>query len=110
MFPGNSISKEFACGRTKATAIIKACSNDSKEQLIQRMKQGPFILGTDGSQQGGVKYFPIVVRSLNNDGNRIQNELLSLPSCSESATGEAIFLSLTMSLKIMTLHGRIACH
>lgn len=33
MFPGNSVSKEFACGRTKATAIIKACSNDLKEQV-----------------------------------------------------------------------------
>lgn len=61
MFPGNSVAKDFACGRTKATAIIKACSNDLKDQLILQMKKGPFILGTDEmvARREGSSTFPL---------------------------------------------------
>ena len=68
MFPGSAIAKEYASGRTKTTEIIKTCSRESAIDLAKRMKEGPFIVGTDGSQEGGEKYFPIVVRALD-DGS-----------------------------------------
>ncbi|KAL8620937.1 hypothetical protein ACOMHN_044084 [Nucella lapillus] len=54
------------------------------------MKNGPFIIGTDGSQEGTEKFYPIVVRTLTPAGT-ITTELLANPTCDESATGENIF-------------------
>ena len=58
--------------------------------LVQRMKNGPFSLSTDGSNDQNAKQFPLVVRSLSEDG-KVTSELLSVPVVTGSATGEVIF-------------------
>lgn len=102
MFPKDETAKQYSSGRTKTTAIIKACAFDNKTDLAEAMKTGPFVIGTDGSQEGGDKLFPIVVRVLGRD-NTIRTELLSTPSCEESATGEHIFRLLDDELKELVI-------
>ncbi|KAL8616083.1 hypothetical protein ACOMHN_064633 [Nucella lapillus] len=54
------------------------------------MKSGPFVIGTDGSQEGGEKNYPIVVRFCDSNGY-IQSKLLANPTSTDSSTGENIF-------------------
>ncbi|KAL8591505.1 hypothetical protein ACOMHN_000520 [Nucella lapillus] len=54
------------------------------------MKSGPFVIGTDGSQEGGEKNYPIVVRLCDSNGY-IQSKLLANPTSTDSSTGENIF-------------------
>ena len=58
-----------------------------------------FILGTDGSQEGEEKYFPIFVRSLDIATGCVKTSLLAR---SESAAGENIFQLLKDELKSCT--------
>ena len=62
MFPHDPVAKKYSCGRTKTTAVMKACANDQMDATAADMKSGPFILGTDGSQEGEEKYFLFVAR------------------------------------------------
>ena len=99
MFPHDPVAKKYSCGRTKTTAVMKACANDRMDATAADMKSGPFILGTDGSQEGEEKYFPIVIRSLDIAAGCVRTSLLANPTCSESATGENIFQLLEDELK-----------
>ena len=59
MSPGNpefSIAKQYACGRTKVTAIVKKCAGDHATNLANAMRNGPFVLVTDRSWEGGEKF------------------------------------------------------
>ena len=47
------------------------------------MKKGPFVIGTDGSNDDGTKYYPIVVKCLG-DESEGQSKLLAIPTCPES--------------------------
>ena len=86
-----------------ATAITKACAHDRMDATATDKKSVPaFILGTDGSQEGEEKYFPIVVRSLNIATGCVKTSLLANPTCNESATGENIFQLLEAELKSCT--------
>lgn len=98
MFPGNPIAKKYASGRTKTTAVIQACATETSRTIANKMKEGPFVLGTDASQEGDKKFFPLVVRSIDEQG-QIHTELLSNPSLDDSATGENIFKLLDSQLK-----------
>lgn len=61
------------------------------------MKHGLFIIGTDGSQEGDKKYFPMVIRVL--DSCNIQLKLLANPTRSEQlATQEEIYKALDTAL------------
>lgn len=62
MFPDSKIAKDYSCGRTKTGFVVKTLADDAVTQASKHMKGGPFILGTDGSQEGGDKLFPIVIR------------------------------------------------
>ena len=66
------------------------------------MRSGPFVLGTDGSQEGGEKYFPIVV-AVERDLKH-HTKLLSIPTCEGLATGEAIFGLLQEKLKVYDIN------
>ena len=90
MFPGNRVAQVYACGRTKTTAIMKCCAREEVDSAASAMRNGSFIIGTDGSQEGGDKFFPVVVRFINDNGD-IATKLIANPTCSESATGENIF-------------------
>ena len=97
MFPGNPVAKDYKCGRTKTAQIIQAISAEKLNDLAVDMQTGPFVFGTDGSQEGGEKYFPIVVSVLR--CNKKCTELLSIPTCTEAATGENIYNVINSELK-----------
>ena len=67
MFPDSNIAKKYASGRTKTTQIVVSRGKDQQDELVDRMKSGPFVIGTDGSQEGGEKYFPITVKTLESE-------------------------------------------
>ncbi|KAL8619095.1 hypothetical protein ACOMHN_019367 [Nucella lapillus] len=68
MFPNCKTAQEFKCARTKATAITKCLAKLDVEDSANQMKSGPFVIGTDGSQEGGEKHYPIVVRFCDSNG------------------------------------------
>lgn len=100
MFPDSDISKKYGSGRTKTTAISKCMAKDLAESLALKMKHQPFSIATDGSNDGGEdQIYPIVVRYYNADCGKIMTELLNIPACKSSSTGENIFKLLDNELK-----------
>ena len=85
----SKIISKYQCGRSKTTAIINKLARDTKDILIKQMKTGPFSLSTDGSNDDKSKQFPLVVRTIGEDG-KVTSQLLSIPVVHGSATGEAI--------------------
>ena len=102
MFPDSRIAKDYGCARSKTTDIVRVCGSEVGSQLAMDMRSGPFVLGTDGSQEGGEKYFPIVV-TVERDLKH-HTELLSISTCEGSATGEAIFGLLQEELKVYDIN------
>ena len=90
MFPDSEIAKSYASGRTKTTQIITTCGSEVSAELAADMR--------NGSPEGGEKYFPIVV-TVERD-NKHRTELLSIPTCDGSATGENIYNLLDNELKV----------
>ncbi|GFO34358.1 Zinc finger bed domain-containing protein 5 [Plakobranchus ocellatus] len=91
MFPDSKITQGFQCGRTKTTAVPGELSADQQKTLVVRMQKGPFSISTDGSNHtAGDKQFPLMVRTVG-ENLTVQSELLAVPTCKGSATGEAIF-------------------
>lgn len=83
-------AKDMRCGRSKATALLNGISVISQESIVKRMRIGPFTLSTDGSNDmGSSKLFPLVVRTVSETG--VNSEVVSVPQCEGSATGEKIF-------------------
>ena len=62
MFPDSKIAQQFACSRTKTTAIIKkALSPTFSDEVVQTCRTSPFtILCDDGNDQSHQKYFGIM--------------------------------------------------
>ena len=56
-FPDSKIAKEYQCGRSKSTAMIKCLAELTKEDLTVKMKEGPFTLSTDGSNDKKINSF-----------------------------------------------------
>lgn len=57
------------------------------EHMLARL----FTLSTDGSDDGGSKQFPLVVRTVELTTLELRSDVLSNPVCKGSTTGEAIF-------------------
>ena len=90
MFPDSQLANKFACGRTKTTAIVKTLAYDRTSSLINIIRNNPFALSTDGSNDD-LKLYPIVVRVFNyNNNQRISANLLSLPNLDGASTGQNI--------------------
>ena len=90
MFPGSRAARDYGCCHTKTTAILKCCAQEEVDRVASSMRSGPFIIGTDGSQEGRVKLFSMVIRYIDQNGE-ITTKLVANPTCSESATGDNIF-------------------
>ena len=90
MFPDSEIARSLQCGRSKATAMLQELAADSKTTLAQRMKNRPFTVSTDGSNDAGSKLFPIVVRTVD-ETSAVRSDVLSVPQCEGPATGRNIF-------------------
>ncbi|KAK0050591.1 hypothetical protein Bpfe_019928 [Biomphalaria pfeifferi] len=98
----DDIAKDFQCGRSKGTAIVKEIAAKTTLSLAERMKMYPFTISTDGSNDcGSCKLFPIVVRTVDPNTKLVNSDLLSIPVCEGSATGENIF---------NLLHAEISAH
>ena len=79
------------CGRSKTTAIVKEMSAMAMADLATTMREKPYSLATDGSNEADAKQFPLVVRTFDvTDGQLgcVTTQLLALRDCEGSATGE----------------------
>jgi len=79
IFPDSKIAKGYACGRTKATAIInKALGPHCHDYLVQHCKTHPFSLGIDGSSDTDVdKMNPVTMRVF--DVRELKKNTFALP-------------------------------
>ena len=86
------------CCRKKATALVKELSHGQQVSLSDRMRTSAFTISTDGSNDDKSKQFALVIRSVNINTGLVSSELLSIPICKGSATGENIFKLLESEL------------
>ncbi|GFR73300.1 connexin 27.5 [Elysia marginata] len=86
-FPDSKIAAGFKCGRTKTTSLIKELSGQEILRLAGLMRERPFSVATDGSNDtsGGKKYYPLVVKVAGPDG--VESGLLALANCDGQSTG-----------------------
>lgn len=92
MFPDSKIAKAYGCARTKTTAIIGASAAENTNEISTYMKNAPFSLATDGSNDyGDHKLYPVLVRYFDEKQGQVLSCLLSIEECSESSTGKHIF-------------------
>ena len=92
VFKDSDIAKNFHCARSKGTAIVKEIGAKSTLSLGERISLQPFTVSTDGSNDVGChKLYPLVIRSVHPDSLEVSSEILSIPICEGSSTGENIF-------------------
>ncbi|CAB3991851.1 Hypothetical predicted protein, partial [Paramuricea clavata] len=61
-FHGSAAAEKFSCGRTKTSAIVNCIGADFKIELVNYMKNSPFSIMIDGSNDNGIaKMYPITV-------------------------------------------------
>ena len=99
MFPDSAIASKLSCAKTKTTAIVKKLGALHKDKLLARMKNGPFSLSTDGSNDSNSKQYPIVVRTLDPETLLVSSEVVELPILEDRSTGKNIFALLDSLLK-----------
>ena len=84
--------KNFQCGRSKGTAIVKEVSAKATLSLGERISHQPFTVSTDGSNDAGCqKLYPLAIKSVNPDTLEVSSEMLSIPICEGSSIGGNIF-------------------
>ena len=103
MFPESKIAQQFACSRTKTTAIIKkALPPTFSDEVVQTCRTSPFTLLCDGdNDQSHQKYFGIMVRYWDKKLKQPVTRFLGMPICN-IATAELLFLAIE---KESELHG-----
>ena len=96
MFPDSRIANEFACGRTKSTAIMKHALGDKlNAEVIKTCQSSPFtILCDGGNDQADRKYFAIMVRYWDDSIHQTVTRFLAMPVCNVS-TAQALFDALS---------------
>ena len=55
------IIQNYACARTKTTAIVKELANQETVSLTALLKSGPYSIATDASNDKSDKLFPIII-------------------------------------------------
>jgi hypothetical protein len=83
-FPDSAIAKKYACGRSKATAIVKELAKDGKLEITDKIATAPFCLATDGSNDLRNKQFPVVINYTDLDVG-VCCRLLSVPVLTNTA-------------------------
>ncbi|GFN86361.1 immunoglobulin-binding protein 1-like [Plakobranchus ocellatus] len=79
------IIRKYSSARTKTTHLVREMASHESTDLVSAMKNGPFSLATNASNDKADKLFPVVVRMCK-DG-AIVTELMSLLQLSDKATG-----------------------
>ena len=100
-FPDSDIAKSYGCKRTKTTHLVHHMGKFHQKQLVNLMLTMPFALMTDGSSDRGVEaqMYPMMTRVYSKSAGRIVTQLLSMPECKSSCTGENIFDLMDQALK-----------
>lgn len=64
LFPDSKIATKISCGRTKTEAILKGVLSEYSLELHTKQLENVYFLsvGTDGSNHGSLKMFPVIVR------------------------------------------------
>ena len=99
MFPDSSIAKVYSCARTKTTCILNgALAVDLQKSLVDHMKNEPFSLATDGSNDSGLqKMNPLTVCIYDADRGRVMMQLLDM-CLTTGLTAEAIYTKINEAL------------
>ena len=99
IFSDSEIAKRYASRQTKTACIINgAVAPYFHQQLIEKMKQGPYALSIDGSSDNSVKKMnPLTVRLFNADHGIVTTQFLDM-CLSSSSTAEGIFLKIEEAL------------
>ena len=101
MFTDSATAKKYGCGRTKTACIVQMLAKADAEELIAVMKNGPYSIATDGSNDAGAsKLYPVAVRIFSNQHGQVVSALLAIRECEKSSTGNNIFNILDTELKI----------
>ncbi|XP_075738743.1 uncharacterized protein LOC142784016 [Rhipicephalus microplus] len=89
MFPDSKEAKNYACARTKTTAIVKEMANKAIDEVISHLQHAPFSVATDGSNDAGndAKLYPIVVTFCD---STVRTALLAMPALEGNSTGRNI--------------------
>ena len=100
MFPDSKIAERFACGRTKATAIVKcALAPALNAVVVAECQKSPFTILCDGGNDViEKKYFAIMVRYWSQSARQAVTRFLCMPVCN-IATAEALFEALSKELE-----------
>lgn len=100
MFPDSKIAEGFACGRTKATAIVKfALAPALNAQVIEACQSSPFtILCDGGNDQSDRKYFAVMVRYWDESARQAVVGFLAMLVCNV-ATAAALFDAMSAELE-----------
>ncbi|KAJ4946593.1 hypothetical protein JOQ06_024257 [Pogonophryne albipinna] len=95
MFPDSEIAKQYSCGRTKATQIVKgAIAPALDKEVTELCQKQPFGLMCDeGTNRSTEKEFAILVRVFEED--TLVTKFLHMPVCN---IAERLFTSLTKVL------------
>ena len=89
-FQGSAAAENFACGRTKTSAIINCLGDEFKAELVDDMKKFPFSFMIDGSNDTGIaKMYPVTVRIYDVNFNRVMTKFLDMNLIEGSTSGTA---------------------
>ena len=83
MFPDSKIAQSYACGHTKAQAIItQAIAPHLNSHVVMACKTSPFSILCDGGNDHDVrKLFAIMVRYWNECERQVDTRFLAMPIC-----------------------------
>ena len=106
-FKGSSVAESFQCGRTKTAAIVNCIGNYFFEKLKTDMKDLPFSLMLDASNDNGVeKMFPITVWIFDIEFNCVMTKFfdINLIEGRDSSTAACMFQSVDDMLVSNDIH------
>ena len=96
-FQGTAAAENFACGRTKTSAIINCLGDEFKAELVDDMKKFPFSFMIDGSNDTGIaKMHPVTVRIYDVNFNRVMTKFLDMNLVEGSTSGTAATFNMLM--------------
>ena len=103
IFPDSKIAQGFSAARTKTTCILnRALRPHFEASLISQMKQEPFTLAIDGSNDNGLqKMNPLTVRIFDIRNCHIETRFLDmcLTSGTDGGTAKSIFSAMDNALE-----------
>ena len=78
-FKGSEAAKNFSCGRTKTAAIVNCLGNHFFKKLSEDMKELPFSMMLDASNDTGLsKMYPVTIRIFDMNYNRIMTKFFDM--------------------------------